>query len=452
MAAASKKQIDMTEGNIARQLIAFAIPLFLGDLLQQGYNVADSMIVGNLVSKQALAAVSATTNIVNILVGFFSGISVGATVVVSKNFGAKDRNKLNVAVRTIIWLTLAIGAAFTVIGILGTPMMLGVLDTPEDVLPDATVYLKIYFAGVLGQLLYNMCGGILRAVGDSKRPLYILAFSSVTNIGLDLVFIQFFHLGVSGAALATIISQFASALILFRFLYTIEDFKPLSFRTPVFYKETLRQIAIVGVPIGIRKSVISLSNTVVVSYINKFGSGAMAAWGIQNRVDSLISLTIQSTSTAITTFVAQNVGAGKKERIRKGSKLTFIITFAMCSAYIALFVLARVPIIKLFNQDPDVIFYGELVFTTMIPMQFINSITHTCCGILQGYGESKGPMYIMLGSYVVLRQLYLNILWPYFQSFKFVMLAFPFTWAVCCVATAIYSARKIKKIESASLA
>ena len=442
----------MTEGNIARQLIAFAIPLFLGDLLQQGYNVADSMIVGNLVSKQALAAVSATTNIVNILVGFFSGISVGATVVVSKNFGAKDRNKLNVAVRTIIWLTLAIGAAFTVIGILGTPMMLGVLDTPEDVLPDATVYLKIYFAGVLGQLLYNMCGGILRAVGDSKRPLYILAFSSVTNIGLDLVFIQFFHLGVSGAALATIISQFASALILFRFLYTIEDFKPLSFRTPVFDKETLRQIAIVGVPIGIRKSVISLSNTVVVSYINKFGSGAMAAWGIQNRVDSLISLTIQSTSTAITTFVAQNVGAGKKERIRKGSKLTFIITFAMCSAYIALFVLARVPIIKLFNQDPDVIFYGELVFTTMIPMQFINSITHTCCGILQGYGESKGPMYIMLGSYVVLRQLYLNILWPYFQSFTFVMLAFPFTWAVCCVATAIYSARKIKKIESASLA
>lgn len=450
MAAVGKRQIDMTEGNIAKQLIAFAIPLFLGDLLQQGYNVADSMIVGNLVSKQALAAVSATTNIVNILVGFFSGISVGATVVVSKNFGAKNRDKLNVAVRTIIWLTLAIGVAFTVIGIAGTPMMLGVLDTPDDVLPDASVYLKIYFAGVLGQLLYNMCGGILRAVGDSKRPLYILAFSSVTNIILDLVFIKAFHMGVAGAALATIIAQFVSALILFRFLYTIEDFKPLSFRKPVFDKDTLRQIAVVGVPIGIRKSVISLSNTVVVSYINKFGSGAMAAWGIQNRVDSLISLTIQSTSTAITTFVAQNVGAGKRDRIRKGSKLTFIITFAMCSAYIALFVLARVPIIKLFNQEPDVIYYGELVFTTMIPMQFINSITHTCCGILQGYGESKGPMYIMLTSYVLLRQLYLNILWPYFQSFRFVMLAFPVTWAVCCIATAIYSTRKIKKIESAS--
>ena len=452
MASLSRRHLDMTEGNILRLLITFAIPLFVGDLLQQGYNVVDSMIVGNLVSKQALAAVSATTNIVNVLVGFFSGISVGATVVVSRNFGAKDFRKLNIAVRTIIWITIVIGVSFTVIGLLGTPMMLRLLKTPDDVLPDASTYLRIYFAGVLGLFLYNMCGGILRAIGDSRRPMMILGLCSVLNIGLDLVFIKFFGMGVEGAAYATIIAQFISAGILFRFLFDVEAFKPLDFRKPVFDGETIKQIAKVGVPIGIRKSVISFSNTVVVSFINRFGSGAMAAWGIQNRVDSLISLTIQSMSTAVTTFVAQNVGAGKRERIRKGSWISLAMTFGLCSFYIALFVIFRVPIIKLFNQEPDVIEYGCLIFTTMIPPQFINSITHTCCGILQGYGESKGPMYIMLFCFVLLRQLYLHLLWPYFQSFRFVMMAFPVAWLCCCVMTVIYTVRKIKKIESASAA
>lgn len=449
MASLSKKQLDMTEGNIFRLLITFAIPLFVGDLLQQGYNVVDSMILGNMVSKQALAAVSATTNIVNVLVGFFSGISVGATVVVSRNFGAKDFKRLNIALRTIIWITLVIGISFTAIGLLGTPMMLRLLKTPADVLPDASAYLRIYFSGVLGLFLYNMCGGILRAIGDSRRPMMVLGLCSVMNIGLDLFFIKVFGMGVEGAAYATIIAQFVSAGVLFRFILNVEAFQPLDFRKPVFDKETIKQIAVVGVPIGIRKSVISFSNTVVVSFINRFGSGAMAAWGIQNRVDSLISLTIQSMSTAITTFVAQNVGAGKRERISKGSKICMGMTFGLCTFYIILFVVFRVPIIKLFNQDPDVIEYGCLIFTTMIPLQFINSITHTCCGILQGYGESKGPMYIMLFCYVVLRQLYLQLLWPYFQSFRFVMLAFPFAWLCCCVMTAIYTARKIKKIESA---
>ena len=449
MASLGKKHLDMTEGNILRLLITFAIPLFVGDLLQQGYNVVDSMIVGNMVSKQALAAVSATTNIVNVLVGFFTGISVGATVVVSKNFGAKNYEKLNIAVRTIIWITVVIGVAFTAIGIISTPMMLRLLKTPEDVLPDASAYLRIYFAGVLGLFLYNMCGGILRAIGDSRRPMLILGLCSVLNIGLDLFFIKVFGMGVEGAAYATILAQFISAGVLFKFLFDVEAFKPLDFRKPTFDGETIRQSAAVGVPIGIRKSVIAFSNTIVVSFINRFGSGAMAAWGIQNRVDSLISLTIQSMSTAITTFVAQNVGAGKRDRIRKGSKICMAMTFGLCSFYIALFVIFRVPIIKLFNQEPDVIEYGCLIFTTMIPPQFINSITHTCCGILQGYGESKGPMFIMLFCFVLLRQLYLQLLWPYFQSFRFVMLAFPVAWLCCCVMTVIYTVRKIRKIEAA---
>jgi len=442
-----KKQVDMTEGSIARQLITFAIPLFVGDLLQQFYNVADSMIVGNLVSKQALAAVSATTNIVNVLVGFFSGISVGATVVVSRNFGAKNREKLNIAVRTIIWLTLAIGVLFTAIGISGTPLMLNLLGTPEDVMKDASIYLRIYFAGVLGQLLYNMCGGILRAVGDSRRPMIILALSSVMNLALDLVFIQVFHMGVAGAAYATIIAQFISAFILFRFLFDIEAFQPLSFKVPTFDKETLGLIARVGIPIGIRKSLISFSNTVVVSYINRFGSGAMAAWGVQNRVDNMISLTIQSISTAITTFVSQNLGAKKRERIRSGIRLSFLLNFCMCAFYIIIFVIFRVPIIKLFNQEPDVIAYGSEIFLIMLPLQIINTGTHTCCGVLQGYGESKGPMYIMVLCYVGLRQLYLNLLWPRFQTFGFVISAYPFAWIFCCIITVIYTIRKVRKIN-----
>ena len=442
-----KKQIDMTEGNIARQLITFAIPLFVGDLLQQFYNVADSMIVGNLVSKQALAAVSATTNIVNVLVGFFSGISVGATVVVSRNFGAKHYEKLNRSVRTILWLTLVIGVLFTVIGILGSPLMLNLLGTPEDVMQDASTYLRIYFAGVLGQLLYNMCGGILRAVGDSRRPMLILALSSVMNLAMDLVFIQVFRLGVAGAAYATIIAQFISAGILFRYLFDIEAFKPLKFNVPVFDRECLSIIAKVGIPIGIRKSLISFSNTVVVSYINRFGSGAMAAWGVQNRVDNMISLTVQSISTAITTFVSQNLGARKKERIRTGIRLSFILNFCICAFYITLFVIFRVPIIKLFNQDADVIAYGSQIFLIMLPIQIINTGTHTCCGVLQGYGESKGPMYIMIFCYVILRQLYLNLLWPKFQTFGFVISAYPFAWIFCCIITVIYTVRKVRSIN-----
>ena len=307
--AAPKRNIDMTQGNIATQIMLFAVPLLIGDILQQLYNTCDSMIVGNFLGKQALASVGSTGTVVNILVGLFIGISTGATVIISRRFGAKDKEGLIVAVRTTVWLTFIMGILFTVVGIAMTPYVLRIMNTPPDVMEMAIEYLRVYFGGVSGLIMYNMCSGILRAVGDSKRPLYILLFSSVLNIVLDLLFIIPLDMGVAGAAHATNISQFLSAGILLYMLTRTEDFMPLELQRFTMDKKVLGVIFGVGLPFGLQRSITAFSNTVVISYINKFGSGATAGWSAQNKIDHIVFKTLQSMAAAITTFVSQYVGA-----------------------------------------------------------------------------------------------------------------------------------------------
>ncbi|MBQ3920624.1 MAG: MATE family efflux transporter [Firmicutes bacterium] len=443
-----RQNIDMTEGPIAKQLLLFAIPLLLGDILQMLYNVVDSMIVGNFVSKQALAAVSATSNIVNIFIGMFSGVSIGATVVISKNFGAKRHETLRLSVRTTMWLTLVLGVSFTILGTLFAPVALRIMKTPDDVLADASLYLKIYFAGIAGQVIYNMTAGVLRAVGDSRRPMYVLGLTSILNIGLDILFIRTFGMGVDGAALATIIAQFISAGVLMKFLYGTEVFKPLELHKPAFDGDIIRQIVKVGIPVGIRKTMISFSNTIVISYINIYGSGAMAAWGVYTKVDQIVNLTIQSMSNAVTTFVAQNYGAGKLERTKKGTWVALLMTMAAAGLYVVLFVSGRRMVVGMFNDDADVLFYGSQVFLLMMPLQLMNVVTHTCCGVLQGRGTSTGPMYIMLSCYVLIRQIYLHVGYPIAQSFTFVISSYPATWFICMILTLMYTKYKLGKLEA----
>ncbi len=440
MSQTPTRQINMSEGPIARQMLRFSLPLILGDFLQLVYNTTDMLIVGNFVGKEALAAVGSTAVIINVFLGLFVGISLGATVLISRCYGAQDRDKLNIAVRTTLWLTFAVGLFITITGTLTTPLMLRLMGTTEDVLGDATTYLRIYFMGSLAQVLYNMCAGILRAVGDSRRPMYCLALSTTINIVLDLYFIRSLGLGVAGAALATIIAQFLCIIILMSFIYRIPDFQPRSLRKPCFDRPSLTIIFRTGFPFAVQRCVVALSNTFVMSYVYRFGSSAMAAWSIYGKVDQIILMSTQSLSTAITTFVSQNLGARKPERVHRGVVTGVSINLLIWAVCAVLFIGFNRQITSLFNRDPEVIAYAAQVFVIMIIPNFVTCIAHGIFGALRGQGHSGPPMWITISSLVFIRQIYLHFLWPYFQSYSFVVSCYPFCWLFMTFGAIVYSA------------
>lgn len=431
-------QIDMTQGGIVRQLIRYTIPLLLGDILQQFYNTADSVIVGNWVGKQALAAIGATSYIINMLIGLFVGISTGATVVISRYFGARRKNEMIGAIRTTLWITVTLGLVCSAVGVTGVPFILRATDTPADVYEPARLYLTIYFAGISSLIMYNMCAGILRAMGDSKRPLHVLAFSAVLNIALDLLFVLQYSMGITGAALATVISQLASAMVLLRIVIKSTGLKLLE--RPHIWREPLAEIIGIGLPVGLQQILVSLSNSIVVSYINWFGSGATAAWSIHVRFDHIIQRTVQTISMATTTFVAQNTGAHKPERIKSGVRTALLIALFVTLIYAALLIWLRVPLIRLFNQEKDVLCYGETIMMVMPLPYIINTVTIILAGKLRGQGNSRGPTAIMIGCYVLIRQMYLYIVWRHIRSFSLVMLCFPVTWLISAILMSVYSA------------
>lgn len=435
----------MTEGVIWKQLMLFAIPLILGDLFQQLYNTVDSIIVGRYISKQALAAVSSTTNVVNSVIGIFTGLSVGATVTIARFFGAKDSEKLSDAVHTTIVLTIVISIILTAVGVLGTPFLLMALGTPADVFHDAKIYLQIYFGGISGLTFYNMLGGILRAVGDSRRPLIALIFSAVINIALDLISILVFDMGVSGAAWATVIAQILSMLYLLGVLICNNEAYALRFSKIRADRVILKRIFNVGIPIGIQKSITSFSNVLVLSHINYFGSSAMAAWGIFQKIDQVDTHVLNSMSSAVTTFTSQNLGACKEKRINTGLRtaigLSAIIVFAVASLGISF----DDVIISLFNGDAEIGYYVKIFFRTMLPMRLILCVSFLYSGLARGFGDSRIPMYVMLGCHVGLRQLYLYFGWPYIKSVPFVVSSYMFSWVVSLVIMAFFKHKKYDK-------
>lgn len=432
----------MTKGTIWKQLLLFAVPLVLGDLFQQLYNIADSIIVGNYLGKAVLAAVGSTANIINVLIGLFSGISTGATVIIAQLFGAKENGKLQDAVHTAMLLTFMMSFAFTMIGIWGTPVMLRVMCTPDDVYAEAETYLQIYFSGISGLILYNMSAGILRAAGDSIRPLYFLIAASFLNIGFDLLFITVFGMGVEGAALATIISQFISAFILLYILCRPNNIYRFCFRKLRLNPSILKQIINVGLPLSIQKSLVAFSNTIVVSYVNRFGSGAMAGWSVHQRVDQILNRTIQSMSVATTTFAGQNAGARLEDRISSGVKAALRISLLLTIACTGITVVFRYPLIRLFTSDEEVLYCGGFIIKAIAPLHVFNCSAQILAGELRGEGDSRGPMAIMLFCYIVLRQIYLNCGWPYFRTLGFIITSYPLSCLICTIALLIYKKRK----------
>ena len=430
---------DMTEGPILRQLIAFALPLMLGNVFQMLYNTVDSVIVGNFVSKQALAAIGSTTMIVNLMVFFFNGFSIGAGVVIGQYFGARDMKKLHDAIETTMAATFILSLIFSLLSIVIVEPMLRMMSTPDDVFRDASVYLHIYLGGIAGLLIFNMGSGVLRAVGDSTRPLYFLILTSLLNIALDLFFVLVLKMGVAGAAVATIISQFFSAGLILVLLSRTRDIYRLEWRELRIDWPILKRVFAIGLPAAVQSVITAFSNVFVQSYINVFGSDVMAGWSSYNKLDQFIMLPMQSLAMASTTFVSQNVGAGKDRRSDQGTVAALGLTCAVTGSIIALLVAFAPGAVRLFSPDEAVIAYGVLFIRTNVVFLLFNCINHVLAGALRGRGDSRGPMVIMLCTFVALRQIYLYVVTHYFANTpKIVGIGYPVGWVSCCAAELLY--------------
>jgi putative MATE family efflux protein len=432
---------DMTTGNIWKQLIVFMIPLLVGNIFQQFYNTIDSVVVGNYVGKDALAAVTSTSPISIMLVGFFMGMSTGAGVVVSQYFGAKDTKSLRRSVHTAIMLTIILGILFMIIGYLITPVMLRFMDTPNSVMNDADKYLKTYFLGILGLMLYNMASGILRAVGDSKTPLYVLIFSSVMNIILDLVFVIVFKLGVFGVALATIIAQFLSSFVVLFILFRSKDVYSLRIRELCIDFDILKKIVKIGFPAGIQTAIVSFSNVFVQSYINHFGADAAAAWGVYTRIDAFAILPLQSMGLSITTYVGQNAGANKKKRINDGIKIALVIAVLITTIICVPLVIFAPTIASLFNKEALVIAYATTFIRVNEFFDIVACTNQIHAGALRGVGNAIVPSIVMIFSFVVFRQIYLKIVSMLTSSIIPIAWGYPAGWICCSIILFIYFKR-----------
>ena len=430
---------DMTSGPILKQIILFSLPLMLGNIFQMLYNTVDSIVVGNFVGKEALAAVGATTMIINMLVFFFNGFSVGAGVVIGQHFGARDMDRLHDAIETTMAMTLILCVAFTAIGLAMVRPMLVFMSTPDDVFEDSVTYLSIYFMGFAGLLIYNMGSGILRAVGDTARPLYFLILTSVLNIILDLAFVVGLHAGIAGVAYATIISQAISAALTLMLLTKTHEIYKLSWRDLRINGPVLRRIFSVGLPAGIQSVITAFSNVFVQGYINHFGSACMAGWSCYNKLDSFIMLPIQSTAMAATTFVSQNIGAKQEERANRGSWLTIALSVSITFVVGVFLVVFAAPAVELFIRDPSVVEFGVLFIRANTFFLLFNCVNHTLAGALRGRGDSKGPMIIMLACFVAIRQTYLFIMTRFISNTPFwVGFGYPVGWTSCCITEVTY--------------
>lgn len=428
----------MTEGNIWKQLILFSIPLLLGNLFQQLYNAVDSVIVGQFVSSQALAAVGSSFPLINLLISFFMGLSLGAGVVVSKYFGARDIDNMRKSIHSSIVITFIIGVIMTFVGILACPIILRWMQTPSDVINDSIVYLQIYFGGILFTMIYNIGSGILRAVGDTKRPLYFLIICSIINIILDLLFIIFFKMGIAGAAYATVISQAISAILTMLLLINTSNEYKISFKELKLYREQTKEIIRVGIPSGIQNAVVAISNVIVQSNINSFDWVAMAGCSACQKLDGFAIMPVLSFSMAFTTFTGQNIGAKRYDRVKQGAKIGLILSLSTIICISATLLYFDEQLLSIFSDDPEVIKYGLMMMHTLIPMYFLLTITHALNGIIRGAGKTKVPMMVMIVCWCCMRMAWILTTVPLFNDIQFVFYGWPITWAASSLWLIIY--------------
>lgn len=429
---------DMIDGSIFKSILWFSIPLLIGNFFQQLYNTVDSYVVGNFVNTNALAAVGASTPVINMLVGFFMGLSAGAGVVISQYFGARKGEDMSKAVHSSMALTALLSVVFTAAGMLLTKPLLRAIGVPEEVLPHSSLYLLIYFGGITFSLFYNIGAGILRAVGDSKHPLIYLAVASVVNIALDFLFVCGFHMGIAGVAIATIIAQaVSSAMVMFKLMHTKEDYR-VEIRKIRFHRKMVRKIVSFGFPAALQQSITSFSNVIVQSYINVFGAAAIAGFSAMLRIDGFLQLPLQSFNMAITTFVGQNIGARQYKRVKRGIWASWLMSsVVILVGSVSMYFFAPM-LISIFTNDAEVIANGSGMLRVFSYAYIVLPVVQILNGALRGAGLSKIPMFFMLGCFVVLRQIYLMIAVPMTHNLFVVLTGWPVTWVICAVGMLIY--------------
>lgn len=449
------KDVDMTTGNITRHIISFALPLLIGNIFQQLYNTVDTWVVGKFVSNEAYAAVGTVGPIINMLIGFFMGLSSGAGVVISQYYGAKRFAEVEKTVHTAIAMTLILGIAFTGLGLFMTPYMLTLMKTPENVLPESTAYLTIYFSGILGLMLYNIGAGILRAVGDSKRPFYYLVVCAVMNTVLDLVFVIQFKMGVQGVALATILSQATSAILVMITLLRTDECIRLRLKKLRLHWEMLKKIFRVGIPAAIQMAITAFSNIFVQSYINFFGDNCMSGWTTYAKVDQLLFLPMQSIALASTTFVGQNLGCNQVERARDGVRKALIISLISTVVLMIPVLIFSPEIVAFFNNKEEVVQYGSMLLRWLSPFYVLCCFNQIYSGALRGAGNSKAPMIFMLASFVAFRQIYLFGMSNIWNEIIPIAMSYPAGWLLCSILTGVYyhkvrlgKSRLVEDVES----
>ena len=441
-----RRNIDMTTGGIAINLLRFAFPLLLGNLFQQFYSMVDTWVIGQTGNVGAYAAVGSVGPVINVLIGFFLGLSSGAGVIISQYYGAKNEKRVGDVVHTAIALTGILAILFTILGVLITPhlltLMLSTKDGVGEVYPHAKTYLAIYFAGVSGLMFYNIGSGILRAIGDSVRPFMYLVVSSLTNVVLDLVFVFWLDWGAAGVALATIIAQGLSATLTIITLMRTSTCVKFSIKKLHIDIAILRKIFAVGIPAGVQMAITSFSNMFVTRYIggaNGVQETLLSGWTTYTKIDQFIFLPMQSISLAATTFVGQNLGNGDEKRAKKGTYTAFGMALCVTFVLISIIMIFAPYLAAFFNDAPDVVACSTLLLRYITPFYMFCCINQIFSASLRGAGRTGAPMIIMLVSFVAFRQVYLFVVSTWISN-ELLALAFgyPMGWGLCALLTLIY--------------
>lgn len=434
----NEKLINLTKDPIASSIIKFTLPLMWGNLFQQLYNVVDSLIVGNFVGTEALAAVTSSSALIFLLVGFFNGLFTGTSAVIARRYGARDYDEVKIAVHTSLGFALICGLFLTVFGSIFTPLLLKLMNTPESVMPDSVAYFRIYFFGVIFVVLYNTANSIFRAIGDSKSPLLFLIISSVCNVILDLLFVAVFDLGVGGAAFATVISQAISVFFSFYKLIKSDECYGIKLRNIRIDKEVLKHLLQMGIPTGIQNSVTGISHVFMVGFINQYGAAVIAGFGTFRKVQQFLFVPFNAVGLTMTTYVGQNIGAGEYKRAKKGAMFGLALEMALAElAGVMLFFEADV-FIRLFNDATDVIIAGVRCARICGLGFFLMAFSNCAAGILQGVGKPIVSMSVSLGSWCLFRVIYLYAVRTVFPGFEAVAAAYPVSWALSSLLYAIY--------------
>lgn len=439
MSRTASLTVNITEGPIWKQLLAFFFPILLGTFFQQLYNTADAMIVGNFVGKQALAAVGGTTAVlINFLVNLFVGLSSGATVVIAQYYGAQKIAEVRRAVHTAIALALTAGVGITVLGIAVSRPALEAMGAPDDILEYALTYIRIYFAGTIASFLYNIGSAILRAVGDTKRPLYFLIIACLTNIVLDLLFVLWLGLGVAGVGIATVLSQAVSAVLVILALFKPGAVYQISLREIRFHADVLKSTLRIGLPAGIQSDMYAISNILLQSCINSFHTDAVAAWTAFGKIDGFYWMISGAYGVAITTFVSQNFGAQKYDRMRRSVRICLWMLLASTAVISLLFCVFARPLLQLFNSDAAVLDMGVMIMYRMAPFYFTFTLIEIFSGAIRGTGDSLVPMLLTCGGVCVLRIVWIYLALPLYPRLEMVVISYPITWVITSVLFLIY--------------